>query len=173
MHRISRKPSHIDPMVIEHMAIEAIVMPNFQIALALKIVLEVVDQPCILAEVVDEDPRSSAEIQLWPREEAGADNLPLPHRRLLLDIQIHSLSIPSSYGSRPHQNLNTLLALLFGGHNVDTGQLLLLLSTQSSRRICMLLDYLEILVEEFTGVFLIEAVGTGTADFGGYAEDFV
>ena len=68
---------------------------------------------------------------------------------------------------------NTLLTLLFGSHNVDTGQLLLVLSTQSSRRICMLLDYLEILVEEFTGVFLIEGVGTGTADFGGYAEDFV
>lgn len=40
MHRIACKASYIDAVIVEKMAIEAIVMPNFQMLLAFEVGLE-------------------------------------------------------------------------------------------------------------------------------------
>lgn len=59
-------------MIEEKVSIEAVVVPYFLVLLTLQVFLEEMDQPCILAEIINEDPGASSEIELWSCEEGGA-----------------------------------------------------------------------------------------------------
>lgn len=72
LHGVSTEATHIDAVVEEEVSIEAVVVPHFLVLLTLQVFLEEIDQACILAEIIDEDPGASSEIELRTCEEGGA-----------------------------------------------------------------------------------------------------
>lgn len=97
MHSIPSKTFDIDTVVVEHMAIEPIIVPYFFMLLALQIGLEVIQQPSILAKIIYEYSRASTEIVLRSCEKRSTQYLSLSYRSFLLDIQVYSLCIPGCY----------------------------------------------------------------------------
>ena len=101
VHRISTEALHIYSVIIEQMSIKPIIVPHFQMLLALQIRFEIVQQPSISTEVIDEYSWPSTEVVLRTSEKTCTDYFALPDGRLLLDIQIYGLSIPGddTFGS--------------------------------------------------------------------------
>ena len=68
MHCVAAEPSDVDAVIVENVAIEAIIMPHFLVLLAFQVILEDVKEASILAKVIDEYFWAVAEIQFRPRE---------------------------------------------------------------------------------------------------------
>lgn len=94
MHRIGCEPLHVDPVVVEHRPIEAVVVPDLQPTPVLQVRLEHLYQIRVLGEVVDEQPRPVPEVHLRTTKTTSADDLPLPVHRFRLQVDIDRLRIP-------------------------------------------------------------------------------
>jgi hypothetical protein len=106
MHRVSPKTTHIYPVVEKQMPIEPVVVPDLFIVFALQVRFEMLQESCIMPEIVDEHSRTPPEVVLRACKERSAYDLAFPHRSLLLDVKVHCLSIPGrSRFRRFHQDL--------------------------------------------------------------------
>ena len=76
------------------MPIKSIIMPHFQVFLALQIWFKIVEKPSILTKIINEHTRPSSEIEFRSSEKTCTDYLTFADWCLLFYIQVHSLSIP-------------------------------------------------------------------------------
>ena len=75
MHGITTEPPHIYAMVIKYMSVKTIVMPNFLILLVLKVILEIANQPRVLAKIINEHFWPIPKVKFWSCKEGSANNL--------------------------------------------------------------------------------------------------
>lgn len=114
MHRIPSNTLHINSMVVDDMPIETVVMPYFQVFLALEKWLINIYQPTVQPKVIYEQPWSIPEIHFRPCKDRQTDNLPPSHRNFFLHIQINSLRITCHYLvlASSHEYLKSRLSIL-------------------------------------------------------------
>jgi hypothetical protein len=118
MFAISPKTFNIDTMIQENMLIKAVAVPYFLVFLTLQVRFEMVQETCICAKVINEDPRTPSEIELRPCEEGSADDSTFPRRILVKYIEISGLCIPSYLSIRIHKDAHTTSTLLRSSHDV-------------------------------------------------------
>ena len=116
-----------------------------------------IQQTSICSKIINENSWTPTKIKLWPCKKWSTYNFSLAYRSLLLDIQIHSLCIPSCYSIRFHQYIHTPFALLLGRYDVDPRQLLFDIQT--------LLKFWQILVMKVASIYVIEWVFALTSHF--------
>ncbi len=138
-------------MVEEEVSIEAIVVPHLQMLLAFQVLLEVVDQSCILAEVINENSRATSEVELWACEEGSTEDAAFSHGGFLFDIQVYCFGVPShNFLGMTHEYLHDSSALLLSSHNIHSWQGMLSLLGVRVYLHHLLLEVLKVAVVEVT-----------------------
>lgn len=86
-------PTH-DPVVFQHVSVEAEIEKNLFVFLVLEVVFEEQNQILAFSEIVDEYSGPVSKRHFRACKELGANDLPVPHGRFFFDVHVNGFCVP-------------------------------------------------------------------------------
>ena len=97
MKSIPSEPLDIYVVISENVTIEAVVVPAFKEPIIFHVLFEKIDYPMRVSIVVNKETRTGPKVDIRTSKTSRTNYLPMPYRRLLLDLDVYSLCVPRMY----------------------------------------------------------------------------
>ena len=95
MHCIACETFHVDAVIVEHVSIESVVEPTFQIFRTFEILLEQLNMIMSFTKIINKQSRSIAKVDIWATKSSKTHYMTMKYRGLLFNLDVDGLRVPS------------------------------------------------------------------------------